>query len=167
MLSGENFQKFVRRRRLRNSNRSSILCAARSSGFAPAGYNRLSTGPELSFTRTLGGRHSLPKRFVRSARSVRRIRISNMISEPASAVGATNQTTLKDYAKAIGPNAALILKVHRSNFFMSGFVESTSSAAIAALARKTRVPFVEDLGSGAVIPTEQFGIAEHEPTPAE
>src|SRR5437762_10638047 len=79
-VSGENFQKFVRRRRLRNSDRSSILCAARSRGFAPAGYNRLSTGPELSFTRTLGGRHSLPKRFVRSARSVRRTRILNTMS---------------------------------------------------------------------------------------
>ena len=82
-------------------------------------------------------------------------------------VGATNKTTLNDYAKAIGPNAALILKVHRSNFFMSGFVESTSSAAIAELARKKRVPFVEDLGSGAIVATEQLGIAEHEPTPAE
>jgi L-seryl-tRNA(Ser) seleniumtransferase len=82
-------------------------------------------------------------------------------------VGATNKTTLNDYAKAIGPNAALILKVHRSNFFMSGFVESASSAAIAALARKKRVPFVEDLGSGAIVATEQLGIAEHEPTPAE
>ena len=82
-------------------------------------------------------------------------------------VGATNKTTLNDYAKAIGPNTALILKVHRSNFFMSGFVESTSSAAIAALARKKRVPFVEDLGSGAIVATERLGIAEHEPTPAE
>ncbi len=82
-------------------------------------------------------------------------------------VGATNKTTLNDYAKAIGPNTALILKVHRSNFFMSGFVESTSSAAIAALARKKRVPFVEDLGSGAIVATERLGIVEHEPTPAE
>jgi len=82
-------------------------------------------------------------------------------------VGATNKTTLNDYAKAIGPNTALILKVHRSNFFMSGFVESTSSAAIAALARKKRVSFVEDLGSGAIVATERLGIAEHEPTPAE
>ena len=82
-------------------------------------------------------------------------------------VGATNKTTLNDYAKAIGPNTALILKVHRSNFFMSGFVESPLSAELVALARKKRVPFVEDLGSGAVVATEQFGIAEHEPTPAE
>jgi len=97
-------------------------------------------------------------------------RIGEIIEAAGAAlreVGATNKTTLNDYAKAIGPNTALILKVHRSNFFMSGFVESPSSAAIAALAQKKRVPFVEDLGSGAIVPTEQLGIAEHEPTPAE
>ena len=82
-------------------------------------------------------------------------------------VGATNKTTLADYARAISSKTAMILKVHRSNFFMSGFVESPSSAAIAALARKKRVPFAEDLGSGAIVATEQFGIPEHEPTPAE
>jgi L-seryl-tRNA(Ser) seleniumtransferase len=82
-------------------------------------------------------------------------------------VGATNKTTLDDYRRAIGPGSAMILKVHRSNFFMSGFVESPPTASIAALARKKRIPFVEDLGSGAVVPTEQFGIAEHEPTPSE
>jgi L-seryl-tRNA(Ser) seleniumtransferase len=82
-------------------------------------------------------------------------------------VGATNKTTLDDYRRAIGSRSAMILKVHRSNFFMSGFVESPSAAAIAALARKKRIPFAEDLGSGAAAPTEQFGIAEHEPTPSE
>src|SRR5207244_500661 len=82
-------------------------------------------------------------------------------------IGATNKTSIDDYAKAIGPDIALILKVHRSNFFMSGFVDSPSSADIAALARKKHVPFAEDLGSGAIVATEQFGIAEHEPMPAE
>ena len=82
-------------------------------------------------------------------------------------VGATNKTTLADYARAIGKQTAIILKVHRSNFFMSGFVESPASAEIAALARKKRVPFIEDLGSGAMIPTEQLGLHEHEPTPNE
>ena len=82
-------------------------------------------------------------------------------------VGATNKTTLGDYMHAINRQTAMILKVHRSNFFMSGFVESPSSAAIAGLARKKRVPFVEDLGSGAMVATEEFGIPEHEPTPAE
>jgi L-seryl-tRNA(Ser) seleniumtransferase len=82
-------------------------------------------------------------------------------------VGATNKTTLEDYAQAIGPATAMILKVHRSNFFMSGFVESPPSKEISALARKKRIPFVEDLGSGAIIATEQLGIVDHEPTPAE
>ena len=79
-------------------------------------------------------------------------------------VGATNKTTLEDYARAVGPETAMILKVHRSNFFMSGFVESPSSNEISALARKHRIPFVEDLGSGAMIATESLGITEHEPT---
>ena len=79
-------------------------------------------------------------------------------------VGATNKTTLEDYARAVGSETAMILKVHRSNFFMSGFVESPSSNQISALARKHRIPFVEDLGSGAMIATESLGITEHEPT---
>ena len=82
-------------------------------------------------------------------------------------IGTTNKTSLSDYSKAINRETALILKVHRSNFFMSGFVESPSTEAIAALARKHRVPFVEDLGSGAMIATEKLAPIEHEPTPAE
>jgi L-seryl-tRNA(Ser) seleniumtransferase len=82
-------------------------------------------------------------------------------------VGATNKTTLDDYVHAIGPETAMILKVHRSNFFMSGFVESPSSKQISALARRKRIAFVEDLGSGAMFATESLGIAKHEPTAAE
>src|SRR5207253_10944400 len=80
-------------------------------------------------------------------------------------VGATNKTALSDYTRAIGKQTALILKVHRSNFFMSGFVESPSTAEVAALSRKKRVPLVEDLGSGAMSATEQLGLHHHEPTP--
>ena len=82
-------------------------------------------------------------------------------------VGTTNQTGVADYARAITRQTALILKVHRSNFFMDGFVDSPSTEALSALARKKRLPFVEDLGSGAMIPTETVEGAEHEPTPAE
>jgi L-seryl-tRNA(Ser) seleniumtransferase len=82
-------------------------------------------------------------------------------------VGTTNKTSLQDYARAIGRETALILKVHRSNFFMGGFVESAPAEDVAALARKKRVPFVEDLGSGAMIETETTSGLEHEPTPAE
>jgi L-seryl-tRNA(Ser) seleniumtransferase len=82
-------------------------------------------------------------------------------------VGATNKTTIDDYARAIGSSTAMILKVHRSNFFMSGFVESPLSEEISALARKKRIPFIEDLGSGAIVATEGLGITDHEPTPVE
>jgi L-seryl-tRNA(Ser) seleniumtransferase len=82
-------------------------------------------------------------------------------------VGATNKTTLEDYAHAVGPKTAMILKVHRSNFFMSGFVESPASNEIWTIAKKKGIPFVEDLGSGAVIATESLGISEHEPTPSD
>ena len=85
-------------------------------------------------------------------------------------VGTTNQTSLRDYARAITPQTALILKVHRSNFFMDGFVKSPLTEDIAALAKKTkkrRLVFVEDLGSGAMFETESLPGLEHEPTPAE
>jgi L-seryl-tRNA(Ser) seleniumtransferase len=82
-------------------------------------------------------------------------------------IGTTNKTDLDDYAQAIGSETGLILKVHRSNFFMGGFVESAGTEEIAALARRKRVPFVEDLGSGAIISTEKLAAVEHEPTPSE
>ena len=82
-------------------------------------------------------------------------------------VGTTNKTSLTDFARAITRQTALILKVHRSNFFMDGFVDSPSTEAIAKVARNKRVPFVEDLGSGAMIQTETVPGLEHEPTPAE
>lgn len=76
-------------------------------------------------------------------------------------VGTTNRTTLEDYESALGGETALILKVHRSNFFMSGFVESPRTEELARLARTKRIPFVEDLGSGALVETEP-----REPTPS-
>jgi len=82
-------------------------------------------------------------------------------------VGTTNKTSLADFVRAITRETALILKVHRSNFFMDGFVDSPSTEAISKLAREERVPFVEDLGSGAMIQTETVLGLEHEPTPSE
>jgi L-seryl-tRNA(Ser) seleniumtransferase len=79
-------------------------------------------------------------------------------------VGTTNKTSLNDYARALGRETALILKVHRSNFFMGGFVESPDTRDVAKLARTKRIPFVEDLGSGAM---ESVGAIEDEPTPNE
>src|SRR5213080_5480675 len=82
-------------------------------------------------------------------------------------IGTTNKTSVKDYARALGRDTALILKVHRSNFFMGGFVESPNTEALAKLARTKRIPFVEDLGSGAIVATEKLGEIEHEPMPDE
>ena len=82
-------------------------------------------------------------------------------------IGTTNQTNLEDYARAISSETGAILKVHRSNFRMEGFVASPPSSAISALAQEQGIPFVEDLGSGAVVGTEKIPGLEHEPTPAE
>jgi L-seryl-tRNA(Ser) seleniumtransferase len=82
-------------------------------------------------------------------------------------VGTTNKTSRDDYSRAMTRQTAMVLKVHRSNFFMDGFVESPLTEDIAALARRKRIPFVEDLGSGAMVPTQAIDGIEHEPTPAE
>jgi L-seryl-tRNA(Ser) seleniumtransferase len=82
-------------------------------------------------------------------------------------VGATNKTTLDDYTAAIGPETGFILRVHQSNFFMSGFADAPPNEEIARLARARRIPFVADLGSGAVVPAKMLSLLEREPTPAE
>jgi L-seryl-tRNA(Ser) seleniumtransferase len=80
-------------------------------------------------------------------------------------VGTTNKTTLEDYERAVDQHTAMILKVHRSNFYMGGFVESPTTGQIARVARETEVPLVEDLGSGATFDTSVLGGGEREPTP--
>jgi len=82
-------------------------------------------------------------------------------------IGTTNRTNLEDYVKAIGADTGLLLKVHRCNFFMDGFVASPDRRELAALAHKKRVPFVEDLGSGVLLPTEDWAEGHHETTPRE
>ena len=82
-------------------------------------------------------------------------------------IGTTNRTNLEDYVKAIGTDTGLLLKVHRCNFFMDGFVASPDRRELAVLARKKRVPFVEDLGSGVLLPTEDWAEGHHETTPRE
>jgi L-seryl-tRNA(Ser) seleniumtransferase len=67
-------------------------------------------------------------------------------------VGTTNRTRLGDYAAAIGPDTALILKVHPSNFRIVGYTASCSTAELSALAQARGIALVEDLGSGALAP---------------
>ncbi|HTM56877.1 MAG TPA: L-seryl-tRNA(Sec) selenium transferase [Candidatus Udaeobacter sp.] len=79
-------------------------------------------------------------------------------------IGTTNRTHLRDYERAIEKNeVAAILRVHRSNFRIEGFTTRPEARDLAALARRKRVPFIEDLGSGALVDLEPFGLA-HEPT---
>ncbi len=73
-------------------------------------------------------------------------------------VGTTNRTRIADYERAAGPRTALLLKVHRSNFSMSGFVEEASAAELAALGGRLGVPVMEDLGSGALFDFQAAGI---------
>ncbi len=81
-------------------------------------------------------------------------------------VGTTNRTHLGDFAEALGPRAALVLKAHTSNFSIEGFSAAADESDLAALAKAANVPFVVDLGSGSLIDLGQFGLP-HEPTPGE
>ena len=76
-------------------------------------------------------------------------------------VGTTNRTRAADYEHAIGPETAVLLRVHQSNFRVVGFAERPQLSELAAIARRHELPLVDDLGSGALA-----GIGD-EPTPAE
>ena len=78
-------------------------------------------------------------------------------------VGTTNRTHLADYRTALEDGAALILKVHTSNYRVVGFTHEVALAQLAALAGEFGVPLVADLGSGALVELERFGIGG-EPT---
>ena len=76
-------------------------------------------------------------------------------------VGTTNRTRADDYARAIGPETAVLLRVHQSNFRVVGFTEHPRLAELAEVARRAGLPLVDDLGSGAL------AVIGDEPTPAE
>ncbi len=78
-------------------------------------------------------------------------------------VGTTNRTYLRDYAEALTPATAALLRVHTSNFRVIGFTHETTAAEMVALAKGKDVLVIDDLGSGCLLQTEAFGLA-HEPT---
>jgi L-seryl-tRNA(Ser) seleniumtransferase len=82
-------------------------------------------------------------------------------------VGTTNRTRASDFEAPLADGRAkLVLRVHPSNFTMAGFVEEPDPKAVADLAHRHGAIVVDDLGSGALLDTAEFGLA-HEPTPAE
>ncbi len=130
-----------------NNNAGAVLIA----------LNTLADGSEVVVSRgeliEIGGSFRLPDVMDKSG--------ARMVE-----VGTTNRTRLEDYEDAITSSTGLILKAHRSNFEMSGFVESVPVRELADLAHKHDIPVVEDLGSGALVDFSQFGV-EKEPMPQE
>ena len=78
-------------------------------------------------------------------------------------VGTTNRTHVEDYRHAIGSQTGAIVKVHRSNFEVRGFVAEASVRDLAPIARDANVPLVMDLGSGLLLSLEPYGL-RGEPT---
>jgi L-seryl-tRNA(Ser) seleniumtransferase len=81
-------------------------------------------------------------------------------------VGSTNRTHLGDYRAALTPETGVLLKVHRSNFRMSGYTSDVPGTQLAAVAREAGAPLVHDLGSGLLLSSASLGLPA-EPTVAE
>ena len=78
-------------------------------------------------------------------------------------VGATNKVHLRDYEEAISEGAALVMRAHRSNFKIVGFTEEPDLKKIVDLTHEHGLPFLDDLGSGALLDTARYGLG-YEPT---
>src|SRR5213078_4274801 len=82
-------------------------------------------------------------------------------------VGTTNRTRAADYERAIGPETAVLLRVHQSNFRVVGFEERPRLEEVAAVARRHGLPLVDDLGSGHVSASNRLLLGQEEPTARE
>jgi len=122
-----------------NNNAAAVLLA----------LNTLAEGAEVVVSRgelvEIGGSFRIPEVMAKSGAILRE-------------VGTTNRTRIIDYENAINERTRLLLRVHRSNFEICGFTEQPSISDLSDLARRRAVPLMEDLGSGALINLETFGI---------
>jgi L-seryl-tRNA(Ser) seleniumtransferase len=75
-------------------------------------------------------------------------------------VGTTNRTRIADYERAINQSTRLLLRVHPSNFQITGFAEKPTLEELAALSQRTNLPLIEDLGSGCLVDLSAAGITE-------
>jgi L-seryl-tRNA(Ser) seleniumtransferase len=127
-----------------NNNAAAVMLA----------LNTLAEGGEVIVSRgelvEIGGSFRIPDVMAKSGATLRE-------------VGTTNRTRIDDYRDAISERTKLLLRVHRSNFKIVGFTEQPSLAELVELGRRRRIPVMEDLGSGALIPLEAMGISG-EPT---
>jgi len=116
--------------------------------------NTLAQGREVIVSRgeliEIGGSFRMPDIIVRGGAIMKE-------------VGTTNKTRVSDYEKALGPDTALLLKVHASNYRIQGFTEEASIEDLVALGKERGVPVMFDLGSGLLVDLAKYGIEGERP----